>query len=200
MSYMKTLIAVILNLAQMLGQALLKLCDLVGLIASVLFHYTLSADAFKRYWRWSVRAFYAIDTALHAFADWFAHVTYLNGRLGIVNFDVEAHEQDGYFVLRQFGDRRMVRLNFRVENRWLARHGRLTNRHLNELMTRALDAGYQVAHVYWGERRLVPYNVEALALLRTPDDVRLPAERRWYMEPAKSDFNPHRYMNIIHRA
>ncbi len=181
--------------------ALLKLCDITGLVTSAIVYHTLSPYAFKRYGRWITTAFKAIDRFLHYISIRLADLTYLKGRVGTVIFNVDDEERDGYLMLREYGDQRMVRMNFRIENRWVAERGKLTNRHLNELMTQALDAGYRVAHVYWGERRVIPYNVEAISLLRRPDDVRLPPERRWYVEPKRtaSSMRPE-LMNIIQRA
>lgn len=168
------------------GDAILRFVGMVTItvfnhlvMALLVTHQTLtSVTAFKRYGRWIRAAYRFCDRNGRLFSEWLVHVAYYRGSLGYVHLDVADHERDGYVVLREFGDQRMVALNFYCENRWQIRKGP-NGRVLSELRTQVMDAGHNIAHIVWGDKKMMPYHAPALKLNRYPDDKGVPAEVTW---------------------
>lgn len=113
--------------------------------------------------------------------DWMINKFFFRGKVGYVNFNLLQEESpDGYLVLRQFGDQRMVEIGYRIENRWLVTRDSLPMGYvLASIRSQAIEQGYQVAHVKWGSKLLMPYFAPRLSLLRRPDDVSIPSEELW---------------------
>lgn len=115
-----------------------------------------------------------------AVGDFTWNLLYYQGKTGGVFFDVDPDTTDGSVILRQLGDLRMVPMGYRVENRWLVNGEKLPSGYvLSSIRTAALEAGFDVAHIVWKGRKLMPYHVEPLRLNRKPDDVVLHGGERW---------------------
>lgn len=138
--------------------------------------------------------------------DFVINLMFFRGKIGQVVLDLQDTDvPDGFIVARQFGEeQRMVEIAFRIENRWLVNGKELPSGYvLSQVRTQAMIAGYKVAYLKWGNKKLMPYQVAPLGLIRKPDDVMLPAEEKWTEEQQfpqyAGDLNA-RYGNIVQRA
>lgn len=114
--------------------------------------------------------------------DWMVNKFFFKGRVGFVHFDLmEGDVPDGYLIVRQFGEeQRTIEIGYRVENRWLVSRGALPSGYvISAIRTQALEQGFKVAHIKWGEKLLMPYVAPRLSLMRRPDDVSIPSEELW---------------------
>jgi hypothetical protein len=170
------------NLTQRMTRRAIKIGDwilrMVGWATIVLAHLALniglwlhirltSRIAMRRYkrWtlataraikRWSIATYRFVDHYTTLGCDWMMHAFYLRGSIGLVNFDIDDEDRDGYVVVRQFGDQRNVGFNFRIENRWIARKG-FHGRAMTELRTCVMDAGHNITRVVVGEQPMMPH-------------------------------------------
>ena len=132
--------------------------------------------------RWTVNTYHWIDYKTTRMGNWMMHVFYLRGSLGQITFDVDDENRDGYVVVREFGDARNVPFNFWCENRWIIERG-LNGRNMIELHTAVMDAGYNVAKVVLGEKKLSPYaklpEVQLPETMSWKPNMELPDPRRF---------------------
>lgn len=191
----------------------LGLLDGTGYLAIKFYQYILSPDAFRRYGKcvvltglFIVRSYTFVENICIYLSSRVKHTLYLNGRIGMLFADVETSDRDGYFILRQFGDDKMTEMNYKIENRWLARKDMLSSADLNSIMSQSLDHGLQVAYLYWKGRLMKPYDLAPLVQIKpiiyTHDRVVLPSERRWVADfkEDRIQLDPRKAQDIVHRA
>jgi hypothetical protein len=112
--------------------------------------------------------------------DYMVNLLFFKGKVGLVHFNVPDENADGTLMLREFGDARNVEINYAIENRWLVNGKKLPNGYvLSEIRTQGMTQGYKIAYIKWAGKKLMPYAVPALSLMRRPDDVKIPAQELW---------------------
>lgn len=197
-----------------LKTSFLGLLDITGYLSIKFYQYVLSPDAFRRYGRWViafgrflVRSYLFFENCCMYLSMRFKHTFYLQGRIGLLFCDVEKNDRDGYFVLRQYGDDKMTEMNYKIDNRWIARKDMPSSADLNSIMSQALDQGLQVAHLYWKDRLMKPYDLAPLAVINKPvihhnDRTVLWSERRWVadVQQERVRLDPRKAQDIIHLA
>jgi hypothetical protein len=197
----------------LLKTVFLGLCDVTGYLSIKFYQFVLSPAAFRRYWRglvaswrFAVKTYLFIEGRCEYVSMRVQHIFYYRGRVGLVIFDVSDEERDGYLILRTFGNERMATMNFRCTNRWMARKNQPLSYHLNDIMSQSLDSGLYVAHLYWKDCLMKPYDVAALGIIKPAihdgDRQYLSPARHWVpetpSEPLRLD--PRKFQDIIHQA
>ena len=197
-----------------LKASFLGLLDITGYLTIKFYEFVLSPAAFRRYgrwavacWRFAVRSYLFVENCGIYLSTRFKHTFYLQGRIGLLFIDVEKNGRDGYFILRQYGDDKMTEMNYRIDNRWIALKEMPSSADLNGIMSQALDQGLQVAHLYWNDRLMKPYDLARLAVIDKPvvhysDRAILWGERRWVAEVPQDRvrLDPRKAQDIIHLA
>lgn len=188
----------LLVLGRLIGRLFMAGWDLTCALWNAVFN-KRNAVRVRRGWR-------AYCQLISDTGDFAINLMFFRGKVGQVIFDLaEGDMGDGTIVVRQFGVEQVtIELPFRIENRWLVNGKDLPSGYvLSTIRSQALTAGFNVVHLTWGGRKLMPYTVAPLGLLRKPDDVVLPQEEKWTEEqnfPQYAGDPLGRHSNVLQRA